>query len=159
MNVAFFYSDETGSGKSERHRLAIKTLLELSVSNPGKKGPQGMFSDCSGIFGSSFVYPVIVLASQVICDDTYSNKSCPIAAQVPQGMFFRPLGNHLFIFIQPSCSRPSLQGHLRRHLLQQILFDRHSGARAGCRSGRLWGIKSLDYYLERNHAVAVPSGE
>ncbi|KAI9572489.1 P-loop containing nucleoside triphosphate hydrolase protein [Boletus coccyginus] len=31
-------SGETGSGKSESRRLAIKTLLELSVSNPGKKG-------------------------------------------------------------------------------------------------------------------------
>lgn len=37
MNVVFF-SGETGSGKSESCRLAIKTLLELSVSNPGKKG-------------------------------------------------------------------------------------------------------------------------
>ncbi|KAF8872468.1 glycosyltransferase family 2 protein [Infundibulicybe gibba] len=32
------FSGETGSGKSENRRLAIKTLLELSVSNPGKKG-------------------------------------------------------------------------------------------------------------------------
>ena len=31
-------SGETGSGKSENRRLAIKSLLELSVSNPGKKG-------------------------------------------------------------------------------------------------------------------------
>jgi len=29
---------ETGSGKSENRRLAIKSLVELSVSNPGKKG-------------------------------------------------------------------------------------------------------------------------
>ena len=33
-----FDSGETGSGKSESRRLAIKTILELSVSNPGKKG-------------------------------------------------------------------------------------------------------------------------
>jgi chitin synthase len=32
-----FDSGETGSGKSESHRLAIKTILKLSVSNPGKK--------------------------------------------------------------------------------------------------------------------------
>ncbi|KAF8890149.1 P-loop containing nucleoside triphosphate hydrolase protein [Infundibulicybe gibba] len=32
------FSAETGSGKSENRRLAIKTLLELSISNPGKKG-------------------------------------------------------------------------------------------------------------------------
>ncbi|KAI0791459.1 glycosyltransferase family 2 protein [Irpex lacteus] len=31
-------SGETGSGKSESRRLAIKTILDLSVSNPGKKG-------------------------------------------------------------------------------------------------------------------------
>ncbi|KAH0832352.1 P-loop containing nucleoside triphosphate hydrolase protein [Lanmaoa asiatica] len=37
MKVAF-YSGETGSGKSESCRLAIKMLLELSISNPGKKG-------------------------------------------------------------------------------------------------------------------------
>jgi len=29
---------ETGGGKLENHRLAIKSLLELSVSDPGKKG-------------------------------------------------------------------------------------------------------------------------
>ena len=33
-------SGETASGKSENRRLAIKSLLELSVSNPGKKGPK-----------------------------------------------------------------------------------------------------------------------
>ncbi|KAI0089472.1 glycosyltransferase family 2 protein [Irpex rosettiformis] len=31
-------SGESGSGKSESRRLAIKTILDLSVSNPGKKG-------------------------------------------------------------------------------------------------------------------------
>ena len=31
-------SGETASGKSENQHLAIKVLLELSVSNPGKKG-------------------------------------------------------------------------------------------------------------------------
>ncbi|KAL4068542.1 P-loop containing nucleoside triphosphate hydrolase protein [Scleroderma yunnanense] len=31
-------SRETASGKSENHHLAIKSLLELSISNPGKKG-------------------------------------------------------------------------------------------------------------------------
>ena len=33
-----FDSGETGSGKSESRRLTIETLLEPSVSNPGKKG-------------------------------------------------------------------------------------------------------------------------
>jgi chitin synthase len=31
-------SGETGSGKSENRRLAIRSILELSVSSPGKKG-------------------------------------------------------------------------------------------------------------------------
>jgi ABC-type dipeptide/oligopeptide/nickel transport system ATPase component len=31
-------SGETGSGKSELRRLAIKSLIDLSLSSPGKKG-------------------------------------------------------------------------------------------------------------------------
>lgn len=31
-------SGPTGAGKSELRRLAIKAILELSVSSPGKKG-------------------------------------------------------------------------------------------------------------------------
>ena len=38
MNAAFLCSGEIGSRRSESRRLAIKTLLELSVSNLGKKG-------------------------------------------------------------------------------------------------------------------------
>ena len=38
MQSSHHHSGETGSGKSENRRLAIKTILELSVSNPGKKG-------------------------------------------------------------------------------------------------------------------------
>ncbi|KAG7096112.1 hypothetical protein E1B28_006786 [Marasmius oreades] len=38
QDQAIVFSGETGSGKSESRRLAIKTILELSVSNPGKKG-------------------------------------------------------------------------------------------------------------------------
>ena len=38
MNVSLFYSGETGSRKSENRHLAINTLLELSIFNPGKKG-------------------------------------------------------------------------------------------------------------------------
>ncbi|QRW11374.1 Myosin head (motor domain) [Ceratobasidium sp. AG-Ba] len=36
QSIVFF--GETASGKSENRRLAIKSILELSVSNPGKKG-------------------------------------------------------------------------------------------------------------------------
>ncbi|KAF8870157.1 P-loop containing nucleoside triphosphate hydrolase protein [Infundibulicybe gibba] len=38
QDQCLIFSAETGSGKSENRRLAIKTLLELSISNPGKKG-------------------------------------------------------------------------------------------------------------------------
>ncbi|KAG6376772.1 P-loop containing nucleoside triphosphate hydrolase protein [Boletus reticuloceps] len=38
QDQSLILSGETGSGKSETRHLAIKTLLELSVSNPGKKG-------------------------------------------------------------------------------------------------------------------------
>ena len=41
INVLIYHNGgETASGKSQNHRLAIKSLLELSVSNPGKKGPK-----------------------------------------------------------------------------------------------------------------------
>ncbi|KAJ7506253.1 P-loop containing nucleoside triphosphate hydrolase protein, partial [Mycena galericulata] len=38
QDQSIVFSGETVSGKSEDRRLAIKTLLELSVSSPGKKG-------------------------------------------------------------------------------------------------------------------------
>ncbi|KAI6120169.1 glycosyltransferase family 2 protein [Pisolithus croceorrhizus] len=38
QDQSILFSGETASGKSENRRLAIKTFLELSVSNPGKKG-------------------------------------------------------------------------------------------------------------------------
>ncbi|KAF9001145.1 glycosyltransferase family 2 protein [Cyathus striatus] len=78
------FSGETGSGKSENRRLSIKTLLELSVSNPGKKGSK-------------------------------------LATQVPAAEFYTELQ----------------------------FTDR----------GRLCGVKTLDYYLERNRVAAVPNGE
>ncbi|KAJ7083140.1 P-loop containing nucleoside triphosphate hydrolase protein [Mycena belliarum] len=38
QDQSMIFSGETSSGKSENRRLAIKTLLELSVSSPSKKG-------------------------------------------------------------------------------------------------------------------------
>ena len=101
----FFYSGETGSGKSESRRLAIKTLLELSVSNPGKKGSK-------------------------------------LASQVPAAEFvIESFGNARTLF-NPNASRFGKYTELQ-------FTDK----------GRLCGIKSLDYYLERNRVAAVPSGE
>lgn len=98
-------SGESGSGKSENRRLAIKTLLELSVSNPGKKGSK-------------------------------------LASQVPAAEFvIETFGNARTLF-NPNASR----------------FGKYTELQFTER-GRLCGIKTLDYYLERNRVAAVPSGE
>ncbi|PPQ68466.1 hypothetical protein CVT24_005563 [Panaeolus cyanescens] len=98
-------SGETGSGKSENRRLAIKSLLELSVSNPGKKGSK-------------------------------------LAGQVPASEFvLESFGNARTLF-NPNASR----------------FGKYTELQFS-EKGRLSGIKTLDYYLERNRVAAVPSGE
>jgi chitin synthase len=103
----FHYSRETGSGKSESHRLTIKALLELSVSSPGKKGSK-------------------------------------LAAQVPASEFvLESFGNAQTLFnLNPNASRFGIYTELQ-------FSDR----------GRLSGIKTLDYYLERNRVVGALSGE
>ncbi|KAH9045953.1 glycosyltransferase family 2 protein [Lactarius hengduanensis] len=96
---------ETGSGKSENRRLAIKTLLELSVSNPGKKGSK-------------------------------------LAHQVPAAEFvLESFGNARTLF-NANASR----------------FGKYTELQFTER-GRLCGIKTLDYYLERNRVAGAPSGE
>lgn len=98
-------SGETGSGKSENRRLAIKTLLELSVSNPGKKGSK-------------------------------------LATQVPAAEFvLETFGNARTLF-NPNASR----------------FGKYTELQFTER-GRICGIKTLDYYLERNRVAGAPSGE
>ena len=96
---------ETGSGKSESRRLAIKSLLELSVSNPGKKGSK-------------------------------------LAAQLPASEFvLETFGNARTLF-NPNASR----------------FGKYTELQFSDR-GKLTGVKTLDYYLERNRVAAIPSGE
>ncbi|KAF9531219.1 glycosyltransferase family 2 protein [Crepidotus variabilis] len=98
-------SGESGSGKSENRRLAIKTILELSVSNPGKKGSK-------------------------------------LATQVPASDFvLESFGNARTLF-NPNASR----------------FGKYTELQFSDR-GRLSGMKTLDYYLERNRVSSVPSGE
>ncbi|KAA1474601.1 glycosyltransferase family 2 protein [Dentipellis sp. KUC8613] len=98
-------SGETGSGKSENRRLAIKTLLELSVSNPGKKGSK-------------------------------------LAHQIPAAEFvLESFGNARTLF-NTNASR----------------FGKYTELQFNDR-GRLSGIKTLDYYLERNRVAGAPSGE
>ncbi|TFY81864.1 hypothetical protein EWM64_g2154 [Hericium alpestre] len=98
-------SGETGSGKSENRRLAIKTILELSVSNPGKKGSK-------------------------------------LASQIPAAEFvLESFGNARTLF-NSNASR----------------FGKYTELQFNDR-GRLSGIKTLDYYLERNRVAGAPSGE
>ncbi|KAG5337139.1 hypothetical protein C0989_010566 [Termitomyces sp. Mn162] len=99
------FRGETGSGKSENRRLAIKALLELSVSNPGKKGSK-------------------------------------LATQVPASEFvLETFGNARTLF-NPNASR----------------FGKYTELQFSER-GRLCGVKTLDYYLERNRISGAPSGE
>jgi len=98
-------SGESGSGKSENRRLAIKSILELSVSNPGKKGSK-------------------------------------LVHQVPASEFvLESFGNARTLF-NPNASR----------------FGKYTELQFSDR-GRLCGVKTLDYYLERNRVSTVPSGE
>ncbi|KAJ7185953.1 P-loop containing nucleoside triphosphate hydrolase protein, partial [Mycena filopes] len=99
------YSGETASGKSENRRLAIKTLLELSVSPAGKKGSK-------------------------------------LATQVPASEFIlESFGNARTLF-NPNASR----------------FGKYTELQFSER-GRLVGVKTLDYYLERNRVNGAPNGE
>ncbi|KAK7447693.1 hypothetical protein VKT23_009920 [Stygiomarasmius scandens] len=101
QDQALVFSGETASGKSESHRLAIKAILELSVSNPGKKGAK-------------------------------------LATQVPAAESF---GNARTLF-NPNASR----------------FGKYTELQFTER-GRLCGVKTLEYYLERNRVTGAPSEE
>ncbi|KZT04957.1 glycosyltransferase family 2 protein [Laetiporus sulphureus 93-53] len=105
QDQSILLSGETASGKSENRRLAIKTLLELSVSQPGKKGAK-------------------------------------LAHQVPAVEFvLETFGNARTLF-NPNASR----------------FGKYTELQFTER-GRLCGLKTLDYYLERNRVAGAPSGE
>ncbi|GJE86394.1 Myosin domain-containing chitin synthase 8 [Phanerochaete sordida] len=98
-------SGETGSGKSENRRLAIKTLLDLSVSNPGKKGSK-------------------------------------LAHQLPAAEFVLESFGSARTLFNANASRFGKYTELQ-------FTDR----------GRLCGVKTIDYYLERSRVASVPSGE
>ncbi|KAJ6495934.1 P-loop containing nucleoside triphosphate hydrolase protein [Mycena vulgaris] len=93
------------SEKSEHRRLAIKTLLELSASNPGKKGSK-------------------------------------LATQVPASEFVPESFGNARTLLNPNASR----------------FGKYTELQVSAR-GRLQGIKTLDYYLERNRISGAPNGE
>ncbi|KAH8833739.1 glycosyltransferase family 2 protein [Flagelloscypha sp. PMI_526] len=105
QDQSIIFSGEVGSGKSENRRLAIKSILELSVSNPGKKGSK-------------------------------------LGGQIPASEFvLEAFGNAKTLF-NANASR----------------FGKYTELQFSER-GRVCGVKTLDYYLERNRVAAVPSGE
>lgn len=99
------YSGETGSGKSESRRLAIKTIIELSVPNPGKKGSK-------------------------------------LSAQIPSAEYVLETFGCARTLYNPNASR----------------FGKYTELQFSDK-GRLSGVKTLDYYLERNRVGGAPSGE
>ncbi|KAF8218382.1 glycosyltransferase family 2 protein [Mycena galopus ATCC 62051] len=105
QDQSIIFTGETSSGKSENRRLAIKALLELSVSAPGKKGSK-------------------------------------LGTQVPASEFvLESFGNARTLF-NPNASR----------------FGKYTELQFSDR-GRLQGVKTLDYYLERNRVSGAPNGE
>ena len=98
-------SGETSSGKSENRRLAIKALLDLSVSNPGKKGSK-------------------------------------LASQLPAAEFVLESFGSARTLFNSNASR----------------FGKYTELQFTER-GRLCGVKTIDYYLERSRVASVPSGE
>lgn len=105
QDQGILFSGETSSGKSENRRLAIKAMLELSVSNPGKKGSK-------------------------------------LGSQIPASEFvLESFGNARTLF-NPNASR----------------FGKYTELQFTER-GRLSGVKTLDYYLERNRVAGASSGE
>ncbi|KAI0315785.1 glycosyltransferase family 2 protein [Amylostereum chailletii] len=105
QDQSILLSGETGSGKSENRRLAIKSILELSVSNPGKKGSK-------------------------------------LAHQLPAAEF---------VLESFGSARTLFNGNASR-------FGKYTELQFSDR-GRLSGVKTLDYYLERNRVAGAPSGE
>jgi chitin synthase len=98
-------SGETSSGKSENRRLALKSIIELSVSNPGKKGSK-------------------------------------LASQIPSAEFVLESFGNARTMYNPNASR----------------FGKYTELQFTER-GRLCGVKTLDYYLEKNRVSGFPSGE
>ncbi|KAG8895612.1 hypothetical protein FRB99_000429, partial [Tulasnella sp. 403] len=105
QDQSILISGETGSGKSESRRLAIKLILELSVSNPGKKGSK-------------------------------------LSAQIPSAEFVLETFGCARTLLNPNASR----------------FGKYTELQFSDK-GRLCGVKTLDYYLERNRVAGAPSGE
>ncbi|KAG9027121.1 hypothetical protein FRB95_008118 [Tulasnella sp. JGI-2019a] len=105
QDQSILITGETGSGKSESRRLAIKIIIELSVSNPGKKGSK-------------------------------------LSAQIPSAEYVLETFGCARTLLNPNASR----------------FGKYTELQFS-EKGRLSGVKTLDYYLERNRVAGAPSGE
>lgn len=105
QDQSILFTGETGSGKSENRRLALKSIIELSSSNPGKKGAK-------------------------------------LASQIPSAEFVLESFGNARTMYNPNASR----------------FGKYTELQFSER-GRLSGVKTLDYYLEKNRVAGVPSGE
>lgn len=105
QDQSILFLGETSSGKSENRRLALKSIIELSVSNPGKKGSK-------------------------------------LATQIPSAEFVLESFGNARTMYNPNASRFGKYTELQ-------FTD----------SGRLSGVKTLDYYLEKNRVAGFPSGE
>ncbi|EJU01525.1 glycosyltransferase family 2 protein [Dacryopinax primogenitus] len=105
MDQCILLSGESGSGKSETRRLAIKSILELSVTSPGKKGGK-------------------------------------MATQIPSGEYILESFGNARTLQNPNASR----------------FGKYTELQFSER-GRLCGIKTLDYYLEKSRVAGAPGGE
>ncbi|EAU81188.2 chitin synthase 8 [Coprinopsis cinerea okayama7 len=115
QDQCIIFTGETASGKSEARRLAIKSLITLSVPPAGKKGSK-------------------------------------LAQQIPASEFvLESFGNARTLF-NPNASRFGKYTELQ-------FTNIYGGVEKGGRRGRLCGVKTLDYYLERGRVAAVPSGE
>lgn len=97
MNTYFVYSGETGSGKSETRRLAIKTLLELSVSNQERRAissppgspQQSSSSNHSGMLAHSSIQMHLALESiQSSSSQSSFDKTEGISRFVPLVPYF-----------------------------------------------------------------------
>ncbi|KAI6023521.1 P-loop containing nucleoside triphosphate hydrolase protein [Pisolithus microcarpus] len=71
LDQSILFSGETTRGKSENRRLAIKTFLKFSVSNPGKKGaklslPQSSSSKRLEMHAPSLIRTLLSLAKSLL---------------------------------------------------------------------------------------------
>lgn len=123
------HSGESGSGKSELRRLAIKALVDLSLSNPGKKGSK---------LGQQIPNAEVSRVTRSLAFSTAHQANTP---------------THSYQFILESF------GNARTiHNANASRLGKYTELQFTDR-GRLAGAKTLDYYLERSRVAGPSPGE